>query len=1008
MTTDHLAGDPAPEEATGASADRAAPAAQSAPAPAPSAPERPTGAPGPDRDGAPAPDDASAAPRPGGEPQGHPAEPAPPAAAADSPQPGEPGQPDPASPTPEAEPDAPEPDAQGETGAGAEPTETSTDAPEHPAPADASGQTSAAAGTPATESATAEPGQPGAASAAPEAEPSAPTPGTEAPAEAGAGSPDAPASAAAPQHPKQPGTSGDTTTEQTAPGTGTPAAESSAAAPGQPGTASAAPEAEPSAPTPGTDAPAEAGAGSPDAPTSAAAPRHPEQPGTNGDTVPQTASEAGTPAAGSAAAKSGQPGVDARDGSAFTSPPGHPATAEALGRAGGAHVQGGPVAQDAGEPGAGSGAAPAAGADAGRASAGSGGRSAAAEALAAAVRAVESGERSAASFFNEPRPAPAKPREPARTAAAAPIAPPARPAAAGVAGVREVLAAGGAPEALAVPVAETLGERAAEALREDPWQLLAVPGVRPDQADGFARALLGPDCGPGDERRSQALTGWLLERAALEGHTALESSALRAALAKVSVPDPDEALQAAIAGGGVLVFQDALETPPGAQRPAPAAPDDDEEEPEQPVRVLLGLDRYALAEESLADGFARLITTFADVHTPAPDWEAAATAAPSPSAAELIRTVAAHGLVTHSGGEAARAEPAALVVAARSSGLRVCAAAHSEDGRRRLAGEVGADAAVTVAGLLSGGEGPGRDEDGALALDLIAVLDAPQLDVETAAMLVESLPDGARLVLSGDPGVLWSAGPGRVFADLVAARRCPQVVSRTPDPGPIGELVSGIGIGELNQVEAPGKEVVIVPARDAGEAVHRTVQLVADSVPRAIGVPPEQTQVITPGHGGAAGTRALNTALKERLNPGPGRFAGFDPGDRVAYTPAPGRAVPGTVVSADAEGLRLDCAGAPVVVPREQVGDLVRHGWALTAHQAAGTRWPAAVVVLPGDAAAGLTRAWIYTAFSRGERHLSVVHGADAALPRAVAEIPFKDRTTRLRSLLQTQAPPTG
>ncbi|MEE4594677.1 helix-hairpin-helix domain-containing protein [Streptomyces sp. DSM 41524] len=674
---------------------------------------------------------------------------------------------------------------------------------------------------------------------------------------------------------------------------------------------------------------------------------------------------------------------------------------------------------------------------------GKGRRSAAAEALAAAVRAVESGERSAASFFNDApaaRPAapaaPAAPRERAHAAAPASAPAPVRPASArpargpggevpGSGDVRGVLAAGGAPEALAGKVAETLGEHAAEALREDPWQLLAVPGVRPDQADGFARSLLGPACEPGDERRALALTGWLLERAALEGHTALESSALRDALAKASVPDPDEALRTAIAEGAVLVFQDALDAPAGAR---PRAAED--EDAEQPVRVLLGLDRYALAEESLADGLARLASTFAparDGEAPVGDaqWESAAAAATSASAAELIRTVAAHGLVAHSGGEAARAEPAALVAAARVMGLRAYAAAHTEDGRRRLAAALSeapgagpdaegpaaeapeaASAAVTVAGLLADAEGPGRDEEGALALDLLVVLDAPQLDVETAAMLVESLPDGARLVLSGDPGVLWSAGPGRVFADLVAARRCPQVVSRTPDPGPIGELVSGIGIGELNQVEAPGKEVVIVPVRDAGEAVHRTVQLVADSVPRAIGVPPEQTQVITPGHGGAAGTRALNAALKERLNPGPGRFGGFDPGDRVVYTPAPGRTVPGTVVSADAEGLRLDCAGTPVVVVREEVGELVRHGWALTAHQAAGARWPAAVVVLPGDATAGLTRAWVYTAFGRGERHLSVVHGADAALPRAVAETPFKDRTTRLRALLQAQVPP--
>ncbi|MFC9240444.1 helix-hairpin-helix domain-containing protein [Streptomyces decoyicus] len=745
-----------------------------------------------------------------------------------------------------------------------------------------------------------------------------------------------------------------------------------------------------------------------------------------------------------------------------------------------------------------------------------------ADALAAAVRAVESGERPAASFFNDaPRPArqaapaarppkdtrdsggstpqggptgpapevarpraadeatgPARPpaakgdaMNPAGAAAPAGPSPAARPAMTttpGIEGVRQVLAAGGAPETLAEPAAETLGERAAEALSEDPWQLLGVPGVRPEQADGFARALLGPACGPGDERRAQALVGWLLEQAAVAGHSALEAAALRAALAQRSVPDPDEALQTAIADGAVLVFQDAVEEPGRAR---PAAGDDEEE---QPVRILLGLDRFAMAEESVADGLARLLNTFEAVaeqeqetaaeaeeagdgtaaaqpaadggpsaesaadpaseagtagapadaddtpHRPvrpsAAAWEAAAAAAPSPSAAELIRAAAHSGLVAHTGAEAARAEPAALIAAARSLGLRAFGATHTENGRRRLAahltesapdaaaaGPTGlGTAAVTVSGLLSGRQGPGRDADGALALDLLVVLDAPQLDLETAALLVESLTDGTRLVLSGDPGILWSAGPGRLFADLLAARFCPQVASRTPDFGPIGELVSGIGIGELSQVEAPGKEVVIVPVRDAGEAVHRTVQLVADSVPRALGVPADRTQVITVGHGGAAGTRALNAALKERLNPGPGRFGGFDPGDRVAYAPAPGRTVPGTVTGADAAGLHLDCDGSATVVPREQVGaGAVRHGWALTAHQAAGTRWPAAVVVLPGDAAGGLTRAWVYTAFSRGEQHLSVVQGADQALPRAVAEVPVKERTTRLRTLLQ-------
>ncbi|WP_392893953.1 ATP-dependent RecD-like DNA helicase [Streptomyces sp. LN699] len=591
--------------------------------------------------------------------------------------------------------------------------------------------------------------------------------------------------------------------------------------------------------------------------------------------------------------------------------------------------------------------------------------------LLAAVRAVESGAQPAPVYFDDapaaPRPAPAaappQPRTPAPVAAVA---------VGDVDAVRAVLLRGGAPEALAAQAAGVLGEGAAERLAEDPWLLLAVAGVRPTQADGFARALLGPEAGPADERRSAALVGWLLEQAALKGHTALEAPVLEKALAQYGVPDAGEALEQAIGDGAVLVFNEPLD-PPGTEYA---------EGEEPPVRVLVGLEGCALAEESLADGLARLANTFGG----AADWEKAATG----PGADLIRAVSGHGLVTHTGGEAARAEPAALLAVAREFGLRACLAAH-----------VPHEGAVTVTGLLAGAEGPGRDADGQFALDLLIVLDAPQLDVETAAALVESVPDGARLVLSGDPGVLGSAGPGRVFADVLAARACPQSVSRTPDPGPLGELVSGIGIGELNQVEAPGKEVVIVPVRDAGEAVHRTVQLVSESVPRAFGVPADGVQVITPGHGGSAGTRALNAALKERLNPGPGRFGGFDPGDRVVHVPSPGRALPARVVSADAQGLHLDAAGERIVVPQEQVEARVRHGWAVTAHQAVGARWPAVVVVLPGDAAEALSRDWVYTAFGRAERHLSVVHGVDQALPVAVAQGLPKPRTTRLTGLLR-------
>lgn len=545
--------------------------------------------------------------------------------------------------------------------------------------------------------------------------------------------------------------------------------------------------------------------------------------------------------------------------------------------------------------------------------------------LLAAVRAVESGEKPVTTPFAKPEPTPRRSAAPEAVRLPQPVpAEPGAPATETVESVRLVLAEGGAPETLAAQVAAALGESGDDQLREDPWQLLRVPGVRPEQADGFARALLGAECAPDDERRGRAVVGWLLEQAALAGHTALEASALTAALAKQGVPDPDAATQSAIAEGEVLVFQDALDEPAVPVQRTDDASEEDTEAEERPVRVLIGLERYALAEESLADGLAKLINSVPKEDGSAADWEQAGAA--KGSTGELIRAVAGHGLVLHTGGEASLEEPAALLRAAAGFGLRAWAAAHSPVGRDRFAALLTRNTqsenppsaesdspapddgprAATVAGLLSGAEGPGRDADGALDLDLLVVLDAPQLDVETAALVSESLPDGARLVLAGDPAVLWSAGAGRVFADLLASKACPQVVSRRPDLGPVGELVSGIGIGELNQVEAPGKEVVIVPVRDAGEAVHRTVQLVADSVPRVIGVPAEQTVVITPGHGGAAGDpcpqrgaegaaqprprplRRLRPRRPDRVLPRPGPYGSRPGGERRRRGAAPG------------------------------------------------------------------------------------------------------------------------
>jgi len=353
-----------------------------------------------------------------------------------------------------------------------------------------------------------------------------------------------------------------------------------------------------------------------------------------------------------------------------------------------------------------------------------------------------------------------------------------------------------------------------------------------------------------------------------------------------------------------------------------------------------------------------------------------------------------------------------VVAMAQARGLRVALAAPTGRAAKRLEELAGAPA-TTVHRLL-GAQTNGftwsfaRNEEAPLEADLVVVDEASMLDAELAAALVEACPDGARLLLVGDPAQLPSIGPGRVLADLIDSGAVPVTeltrLYRQRDGGVIARLATAVRGGTLPAVDAPDREVVVVPVRGSAEAARRVIQLVTDSIPRALGIPAGEVQVITPVHKGAAGTVELNRALKARLNPGPGARGGFDPGDRVvavANHPDEGFAngEVGTVTGPGDGGLIVSFPAGPVCVADRLLGDL-RHGWALTVHRAQGSEWPAVVAVFPAEAAGLLSRPLAYTALTRAQRHLSVVHGAGPALARAVAIVGEQPRVTRLASLL--------
>jgi exodeoxyribonuclease V alpha subunit len=560
--------------------------------------------------------------------------------------------------------------------------------------------------------------------------------------------------------------------------------------------------------------------------------------------------------------------------------------------------------------------------------------------------------------------------------------------------VAELLFAAGLPVRIAFGTVELLGRDAAAQLRADPWRLLDIPGLEVRDADRFALATLDERPEKDDPRRGRALTCWVLARAARDGHTVMPESVLVSALAGLDAPSPEQAIAAAL-DDGVVVEAEALTEDDGSQ----------------PHTHEIGLLRYAIAEAAVAEGLARLAATAKPL---APRAERSAVEDDlDPAQREAVEAVAEHGVtVLHGGpGTGKSRTVAAVVELAQRCNQRVALAAPTGRAAKRLEELTGAPAS-TLHRLLGAQGRTGeflRGETWPLDADVVVVDETSMLDVELAAALVSACADTTHLLLVGDPAQLPSIGAGRELGDILDSGVIPAteltILHRQAEGGSIARLASAVRRGELPVVDDPTHEVVVVPADGSGDAARRVVQLVTDSIPRALGISPDQVQVVTPVHRGASGTAALNAALKAELNPGSGSVGAFDAGDRVVATAnhlddgfANGEV--GIVTSVLDGSLLIDFGAGPVVVAPKLLSDIV-HGWALTVHRAQGSEWPAVVVALPPEASGMLSRPLVYTALTRAQRHLSVVHASGSALARGVREVGARPRRTRLAVLLR-------
>jgi exodeoxyribonuclease V alpha subunit len=369
----------------------------------------------------------------------------------------------------------------------------------------------------------------------------------------------------------------------------------------------------------------------------------------------------------------------------------------------------------------------------------------------------------------------------------------------------------------------------------------------------------------------------------------------------------------------------------------------------------------------------------------------------------------------------------AIVAALSGQGITLALAAPTGRAAKRLAEATGREA-QTLHRLLEADPagGFGRGADNPLDLDLLVVDEASMLDVRLMGALMAALPARAALLLVGDADQLPSVGAGRVLADILAAGTIPSVrlteVFRQAAESRIVQAAHRINAGLLPVGGRPGEagDFFLVETRSPESCLETVRRLVADRIPAAFGLDPvRDVQVLCPMNKGALGAHALNTALRDWLNPaaaGARLIRGstvFAVGDKVMqvendhereiYNGDLGiiTAVDtgAGAVEVDFDGRVLRCAGAEL--------DRLVLAYATSIHKAQGSEYPAVVIPLSRQHGPMLQRALLYTAVTRGRR-LVVLVGDRDALAQAVADIRCRPRRSTLARRLREVAAPSA
>ena len=324
--------------------------------------------------------------------------------------------------------------------------------------------------------------------------------------------------------------------------------------------------------------------------------------------------------------------------------------------------------------------------------------------------------------------------------------------------------------------------------------------------------------------------------------------------------------------------------------------------------------------------------------------------------------------------------------------------------------------------------------------DIIIVDEVSMVDMFIMSYLLDCIYQGTKLILVGDSDQLPSVGPGSVLKDLIASEKIVTVhldkIFRQAAKSKIIVNAHRVNNGkrfinkEDPELEEDANQDFFFIRETNQEKILKEVLSLCNGRLKNFGEYDffENIQVLTPTKKGLLGTKELNKALQEALNPHRdgeaeknSMGATFRIGDRVMQIKnnydmyweklcdsgvETGNGIfngeTGIITNINEKGKNLSVKFDDEKVCKYEFNDLeqIEHSYCMTIHKAQGSEFDVVIMIVPQAAPMLLTRNLLYTGLTRAKKLLIVI-GNDKVVDYMIKNVDSKKRNTGLEFKLK-------